>query len=196
MSRVLIKAIKDIPEAAELADINTTIAVAGLTNLTLKRYTNIVQNFINTTHVYPSTANRPGTILDVLTTEITTQRSNSKILYNLVMSQEANENAAFYLERVIDGVATELGSGLPAGSRFYGFATPKYDVNDKNSTMLQVNFSFLDNPGVQAGTQISYRVRFYANFVNTLTINRTLGDLNQATYERASSSVILQEITV
>jgi hypothetical protein len=196
MSRVAVNSIKAIPDSLAQASQNLDIIDPTVNTLDFIRYRNIVQNFVNTPHVYTGVNNRgSAVIINELTTSITTQRDNCKIMYNLFMSVETSHDQMFFLERVIGAGVVELGSGNPDGARAYGFSSGHYD-NNIASTMSQIYHKFLDQPNVPAGTTITYRVRFYSGVVHNLWLNRTTSDTNNNSHERGSSTVILEEVRV
>jgi len=196
MSRLIVNSIKSEPDSISQALDNLSLANPLIANLDENRYTNIVQNFVNFPDAFPGTTSRVGTEITHLRTTITTRTNNSKILYNLFLCCEVHWDTVFFIQRIIGGVTTEIGSGNPAGSSLYGFSAAHHDA-DNDSTLSQVTNKFLDQPNVPAGTSITYVLRFYATSATyTLGLNRTLNAANSFNYERGSSVVILEELVV
>lgn len=182
MTRTLLKTFKEIPETTEVTPI-----------LEQKGLIQITQNFVPTPHAYGGTTSRPGTIIGALDSSITTTYDNTSILYELSMSCEVHHDNVFVLQRIVNGVTTEIGSGLPAGGSAYGFAVSFYD-NNQASTPERISFRYLDTPNVVAGSSILYRVRYYGAANHTLALNRTLSGTTNLAHERSSSVVLLTEL--
>lgn len=169
-----------------------------LPNLNLGRGVgNVVQNFVPNNYNYNGSNTRPGVEISALRTNITTTVDNSRILWRLYMVFEVHQDNVFVLQRVANGVTTEIGSGNPAGSSAYGFAVAPYSHGgNNNSTPNFLDCVFLDEPNLPEGTNISYRIRRYGNNTGTFFLNRSANGRLDPAYERGSSSVILTEILV
>ena len=158
--------------------------------------TNVVQNHIVTESITPFNDNRANAAyIGPLATTITTRVDNSKVLYEAVISYEAQHDGAFILERSINGGANqEIGSALNPGNRFHGIAPIHFD-NNEESTMAQISIKFLDEPNAPAGANIQYFIRvFGTGSAGGFSLNRTLLDSNIGTMERATSTVLLKEV--
>jgi hypothetical protein len=195
MSRLLVNVLKSVPDSLNQAIDNLSIINPLVTNLDGARYTNIVQNFVNLPYSFTGTTSRVGTEITPLNTTITTRTNNSKIFYNLFICYEMQENNVFFLQRIINGVVTEIGSGDASSLRGYGFTSATYD-NNVDSTPAQSYLKFLDEPNVAAGTEINYVLRFYGNANHVLYLNRVANNADSFNYERGSSVVVLEEIVV
>ena len=155
----------------------------------------IVDNHVTMPYTYAYTATRASAVeLACLTTSIITKRDNTRISFDALINGEIFHESALILERVIDGVATEIGSHSDpnVGVRCYGIIGSTYDV-DYDTTMNQNKIQYIDAPEVSSGTEITYKIKIYGS-ANTARINRTVGDGNITTRERGTSNVRLQEI--
>ena len=176
-----------------------TLSAGSLTSLRPRTaFTNYTDATSYTTPVispgfpYNPNGRAAAVVLSVLTTSITPQSTSSKVLVQFNVSVETYYNTAFILERVDGATITELGvPSSPPSQQLYGIKIGPYDV-DSQSTMSILNISFLDSPN--STSSISYRLRAYAANESTVTINKSLLDLDTYQYSRASSQVILQEI--
>lgn len=193
MARSLIRTIKDVPD--EVAVVNNSISDLNLelNRIEKKGLINIVQNFVPASSSFSGTTSRTGVVISPLTTSITTKADNSKICYDLTLGFEMHYNTSFFIQRIVNGIATEIGShdASSASARAYGFATPSYD-NNVDSTLDQKGFKFIDTPNVPEGTLITYQLRFYGDN-HAFYLNRTFGGTNSINYERCSSCVLLSE---
>lgn len=148
----------------------------------------VIQNHVKTAHAYSA-----GSEIGVLTTSITLEEDNSKVLYNLNISHEIHWDIVFVLQRRINsGGWTEIGSGNANSSNYTGFLNPVYDQNN-DSTPQSQSKSYLDSPNASAGDTITYRI-FTRGGNYTLYLNRAQSGSSAGNYERASSSVILTEV--
>lgn len=147
-----------------------------------------------TAETYTTPTSRGSAVeITQLTTSITPQASTSKVLVQFNISCEVPVRAAFILERVIGGTATELGVPTTPGSRIYGIKVQPWDADNTFSQSI-VPISFVDSPGSTAA--VTYRIKVYANGAYTFALNRTITDTDSTNYTRATSQVILQEILV
>lgn len=155
----------------------------------------VVDNHITMPYTYAYTNIRDSAVeIDCLTTSIITKRDNTRIAFNALINGEIFQDSAFILERVVEGVATEIGSHSDpnVGVRYYGIIGSAYDP-DNNSTMNQNQIQYIDTPEVASGTEITYKIKIYGT-ANTAYINRTVNAGNVTTYERGTSNIRLQEI--
>jgi hypothetical protein len=193
MVRTLIKTIKDIPDAVTVVNNAVNSSNLELNRIEKKGLLNIVQNFVPASSSFSGTTSRIGVVIIPLTTTIVTSANNSKICYDLTIGFEMHHDTSFFIQRIISGVITEIGShdAASAGARGYGFITPSFDA-DVNSTLDQKGFKFIDQPNVLAGTTITYQIRFYGNN-HAMYLNRVAGASNAINFERCSSCVLLTE---
>lgn len=197
---------------------NTT--VAGTLDVTGKLtypYPQVVMNNVITAQQYScppinttdatQTKAHAGTI-SLLDTTINPRYSTSKILVTfsfagectqLDFGAEVGENTMFLLYRVVSGVETELTTSASSGARQYGFKCAGFD-NNEITTVSNYNFVYLDSPATTSA--VTYRLKFWdrrgqnANrlfFHLNQTYNDGTGQPVDASYERTTSQVILQE---
>lgn len=194
MARLAVNTIKDIPDSLVQASNNIEIINPLVTNLDESRYTNIVQNLVNTPFSFTGTASRANaTTITPLTTTIVTVKSNARIYISMFVSLETHWDNVFYVTSSVNG-GTEselITKGLSA--RNFGFTSAQYD-NNSDSTMGQISFKWVHETTSNAGDTITYRLRFYSGVAHSLWLNQTQNATNSAAYERASSVVILEEI--
>lgn len=195
MARELVKNIKETPD--ELAVVNNAVNQVNLdlNRIEKKGLLNIVQKFVPASSSITGTTGRTGALVTSLTTSITTTANNSKICYDLTLGFEMHHDNCFFIQRVIGGTITEIGShnAVSAGARLYGFVTPTYD-NDVATTLDQKGFKIIDSPNVVAGTTITYQIRFYGTAAHILYLNRVASSAaDDIAYERCSSCVVITE---
>ncbi len=139
------------------------------------------------------------TALTDFSIDITPKYSNSKFLIMVRWNGEHSVygnvyNSIFGLQRN----GTQIGNQSdPSGTTMNGLATSSlsYEGSDANSTLETMNLFYYDNPGVTAGTTLTYRVSFLTETTETLYTNRTVGWTGQSQgYELATSGIVVQEI--
>lgn len=167
---------------------NITMSGGALNTLRPKiEFTNYTDAVVYTTPTVRGSAIE----ITQLTTSITPQTATSKVLVQFNISCEVPVRTAFILERVIGGVATELGVPTTPQSRIYGIKVQPWDADNTFSQSI-IPISFVDSPASTAA--VTYRVKVYSNGAYTFALNRTITDANTTDYTRATSQVILQEI--
>lgn len=202
MARELIKRIKDISDTVITTNSIISEGTEQFNIVSKKGLLNVVQNFVPGSALITGSsltnANRSSAPeITQLRTSITTSANNSKIMYDLILRGESNQDVVFYIQRVVGVTVTEIGSSdaSSAGSRPYGFASQRYD-NEFTNTSSSLIFKFFDSPNVPSGTLVQYRVRFY-NYSgiapHSFALNGTLGTTDGVTFERVSSTLILSE---
>lgn len=143
----------------------------------------------------PSISANTDTPLTDLTVNITPASASSVI----------HLQAHIFLEFGVDGSntynhtffffrdTTKLGQAA-YGSRNVGIsmATRTYDQPDDNSTPEIVRYDYFDTPATTS--TITYKCGVHALTADTLAINRTIGDLDNAAYERGISFISATEI--
>lgn len=194
MSKQIVKVISDNPASAQECLDNSNVFLSSVNSELRKGLLSISQNIVRGSYTYAGTSSRTGTIIAILTTSITTTVNQSRILINLNINADTDINNIFFLERVVGATVTEIGSGTVNGVRRNGFATAPYD-QDTSSTPDQIPFIFFDTPNQIAGTNVSYRIKFYGN-TQTLFLNRSLTDSDVPAHERTSSYMILTEVGI
>ena len=150
-------------------------------------------NYTDVASFTTPTVRGSATEITQLTTSITPQSSTSKVLVQFNISCEVPVRSAFILERVIGGIATELGIPTTPGSRIYGIRIQPWDSDNTFSPSI-VPICFVDSPASTAA--VTYRVKVYSNGAYTFALNRSTNDDNTTNGTRATSQVILQEILV
>ena len=116
----------------------------------------------NNTGVSSATGGGVSGILDV---DITPKITGSKIWLQSHIFGEADAdnvwNTVFFFWRSVDNTHTKLKSaitGRTAGATGISMATKTASFTDDNSTPEILNMQYFDNHGVNAGTQITYKV--------------------------------------
>jgi hypothetical protein len=178
----------------ETLTIGSNMFVSGGALNTLRPRTSFTNYESTATYNVPN-VRANAVVLSALNTDITPQATSSKILVQFNFSCEVNYMTAFILERVDGAVVTPLGVPASPGTyRTYGTKVMPFDAEDDNSTQSNIVISFLDSPS--STSTLTYRVRAYGLGNYVLGLNRTIGDVDQYGYTRATSQVILQEILV
>lgn len=172
-----------ITAANVIQDLTNVISKAAENERVAKNWT---QNHVTATASYgPST----DTELTGLASTINNVANASavEITASIAIERVSAENSCLYIER--NGI--EIGSAPSAGSRPNGLLPMLYDAENA-STMTVVSFTFIDtNP--DAGTN-AYTFHIRGSSSQTAFLNRTITDADGATYERATSTIILKEL--
>jgi hypothetical protein len=182
---------------ASSGDIEEITVGTGLTlsagSLTSLRPRTAFTNFEGTSTYTVSNVRASAVVITPLTTEITPQFNTSKVLVQFNFSGEIIYTSAFILERVDGATVTPLGvPSSPGSNRIYGTKVAPFDA-DNGSTQFNMAISFLDSPATT--NTISYRLRVYCSAASAaFALNRSIDDVDQNFYMRATSQVILQEI--
>lgn len=143
----------------------------------------------------PSIAATTSTALTDLTVNITPASASSVIHLQAHIFLEFGTdnlnpyNHTFFFYRD----STKLGHAT-AGSRNVGIsaATRTYEQVDDNSTPLIARYDYFDTP--ETTSQITYKCGVHMQGADTLAINRTIGDTDNAAYERGISFISATEI--
>jgi hypothetical protein len=123
-----------------------------------------------------------------LSIAITPSSSSSKIFVQVTMSTGNNAGEAMMLRLMRD--STAIGVGDAAGSRIQvtnGF----YNANGDN--MNTTAMSFLDSPATTSAT--TYKVQIRGTGANTMAVNRSSNDTNNATTSRGVSTITVYEVS-
>lgn len=124
-----------------------------------------------------------------LRTSITIQKDASDVKVTMMISYDRANNAVFRITR--NGVDIFQNTEASPGARYIGVASVNWD-SDGSSTLQSQTIQFLDRNVGDAGA-FEYRIHVEGGSAS-FALNRTIGDGNGASYERASSFVMLEEI--
>ena len=139
--------------------------------------------------------------LDDFNVTITSTVANSKFLVSCNFTGEPNfedYHVGIRIQRTIGGSVSPIFVGADAGSRttVLGMSNQGYHNNDSNSTCASNSFSnLLDTPNQSAGTAIKYAV-YIAHLTGSsnYALNRTWGNTDAASHERAFSTITVMEV--
>ena len=180
-------------------------AEAGLNTLTLPASTGTValtsdipapvtavQTHLTTTSSQSNTANVRTNISGLnatITPSTTSKRIKITIRWNGEHSGGVNYNQLFGIKRD----TTDIGNPAAAGSRPVGMAIIAVNyLNDATSTPDSATYTYIDSPATTSATT------YHATYLNvnsgTLYNQRTVADSDNASYERLTSNIILEEI--
>jgi len=139
--------------------------------------------------------------LDDFNVTITSTVANSKFLVSCNFTGEPNFDdyeLGIRIQRTISGSVSPIFVGATAGSRtsVLGMSNQGYHSSDNNSTCASNSFSnLLDTPNQSAGTAIKYAVYIaHLNGSSNYALNRTWGNSDSRTHERAFSSMTVMEV--
>ena len=139
--------------------------------------------------------------LDDFNVTITSTVANSKFLVSCNFSGEPNFDdyeLGIRIQRTIGGSVSPIFVGATAGSRtpVLGMSNQGYHNVDSNSTIASNSFSnLLDTPNQSAGTAIKYAVYIaHLNGSSNYALNRTWGNTDSRTHERAFSNMTVMEV--
>jgi hypothetical protein len=126
---------------------------------------------------------------------ITPTSVNSKILITVKWHGEFSSDAEVY--NTIWGLrrnGQQIGMPLSSGARRSGItvAVVSYFAADNTSTAEALYFSYLDSPATTLG--VTYQLTCLPRTAITLYQNRTVADIDNASYERGVSSITLVEV--
>lgn len=124
-----------------------------------------------------------------LSASITPKFASSKILVQVVMSVNADQNNTTAMFKLLRG-STEIGLGDTAGSRLRS-AFPRVGSSAANS--INVVSDFFDSPATTSATTYKIQVRTEVNG-NSVHINRSTSDGDSAVASRSISTITLMEI--
>jgi len=167
-----------------------------------KRGAGAILQVVNTHVTAASSVSMNGnefTNLSVINTSITPSSTSSKILVNMYLMGEGNDNDSNFITRVerdISGgtTGTRLG-GVDSGSRLGCFqaVTEAHDSGNTGSTTTYIQFSnYLDSPNTTSACTYKLFIRNDSN--RTWYINRTVSDPDNASGERGHSFCTLMEV--
>jgi hypothetical protein len=181
-------------------------AEAGLNTLTLPASTGTValtsdipapvtavQTHLTTTSSQSNTANVRTNISGLnatITPSTTSKRIKITIRWNGEHSNSSNYNQLFGIKRD----TTDVGNPAAAGSRSVGMAifAQGFTGADADSTPDSATYTYIDSPATTSATT------YHATYLNvnsgTLYNQRTVADSDNASYERLTSNIILEEI--
>lgn len=175
------------------ATLASTVAVTGTLTAGGTTWPQLIFTNTTTPLTYNTTTTRPGTNVVDLNTTITPRSTNSKILVTFRLSCHESTNFArnvYIVQRLVNGVETEVLTGQSQGNRPYGIAAVGYD--NASSTTINDTIVVVDSPSTTAAC--TYKLYVYnANTADVFYLNRTDDDVNDSLHERTSSSCILQE---
>jgi hypothetical protein len=124
-----------------------------------------------------------------LSAVITPKFSNSKILVQVAMSVNANQDATTAMFKLLRD-STEIGLGDTAGSRIRT-ALPR--VGSTNANSVSVVSNFLDTPA--ATSPIIYKIQWKSEISgNPIWVNRSNFDADNTSTARSISTITLMEI--
>ena len=149
---------------------------------------------VTTTSSQSLTANTPAEITDFSVT-LTPQSANSKFL---LMANWNGEGTSTNFHETVFGFKRDssyIGNPAAAGARNTGrgVVSQGYPGFNTDSTMDSWDGQYLDEPNTT--NTITYKVFIKSKFTQTLYNNRTVIDSDSEGYERATSSLIILEIT-
>ena len=145
---------------------------------------NIVQKHVAAPTLYAASTDRHIAALD----KSIHIAAGSRVRITVNMAYERQHNAMFYLKRG----STEIGSSASEGHRFKGLIPVAHDV-DLTTTMASLTLDYIDSPALTAAGRVTYSVHVRGGN-HKFALNRTVSDANIDYCERATSTVILEEI--
>ena len=180
-------------------------AEAGLNTLTLPASTGTValtsdipapvtavQTHLTTTSSQSNTANVRTNISGLnatITPSTTSKRIKITIRWNGEHSNNINYNQVFGIKRD----TTDIGNPAAAGVRPVGMAIVAVNyLSDATSTPDSATYTYIDSPATTSAT--TYHATYLNKVAGTLYNQRTVTDGDNASYERLTSNIILEEI--
>ena len=180
-------------------------AEAGLNTLTLPASTGTValtsdipapvtavQTHLTTTSSQSITANTRANISGLnatITPSTTSKRIKITIRWNGEPSSSVNYNQVFGIKRD----TTDIGNPAAAGVRPVGMAIVAVNyLSDATSTPDSATYTYIDSPATTSAT--TYHATYLNKAAGTLYNQRTVTDGDNASYERLTSNIILEEI--
>jgi len=189
------------------ATAGTALVAPGSTSITvpsvngtldrLERAGNILQvkeTYLDTAFSVSYTA-YTDTDVTGLSVSLTPAATTSKVLIFVRLNQELNHIASQQTILNLKRGSTFVGRAAAAGSRptgLQGTSMGYYSSGDANSTMENNYFHFLDSPGT--ASSITYQVSMFTESGSIMYVNRTVGDYDNQSYERLTSSILAMEI--
>jgi hypothetical protein len=124
-----------------------------------------------------------------LSASITPTSATSKILVLSTVSAAGNNATCGYYLKLLRG-STDIFIGDAAGSRT---RVTGANINSDNNFFNTNGFTFLDSPATTSST--TYKFQIATSFgTNTIGVNRSVNDTDNATIGRGPSSIVLMEI--
>ena len=180
-------------------------AEAGLNTLTLPASTGTValtsdipapvtavQTHLTTTSSQSTSANTRTNISGLnatITPSTTSKRIKITIRWNGEHSNNINYNQVFGIKRD----TTDIGNPAAAGVRPVGMAIVAVNyLSDATSTPDSATYTYIDSPATTSAT--TYHATYLNKVAGTLYNQRTVTDGDNASYERLTSNIILEEI--
>jgi len=180
-------------------------AEAGLNTLTLPASTGTValtsdipapvtavQTHLTTTSSQSVSANVRTNITGLnatITPSTTSKRIKITIRWNGEHSNNVNYNQVFGIKRD----TTDIGNPAAAGVRPVGMAIVAVNyLSDATSTPDSATYTYIDSPATTSAT--TYHATYLNKAAGTLYNQRTVTDGDNASYERLTSNIILEEI--
>ena len=150
------------------------------------------------TDIVVSNGTASGTGSGLLDVNITPKITGSKIWLQCNWTGEFSNAANVYNHMFFFWRnTTKLANTEPSpGNRQIGIspATLTYDQSDGTSTLEHLFMQYFDTHGINAGTQITYKLGLICYAAGTLYTNRTDTDTNTNTRERGVSSLVAIEL--
>tara|TARA_R100000808_G_scaffold20195_1_gene43722 strand:+ start:22 stop:720 length:699 start_codon:yes stop_codon:yes gene_type:complete len=134
-----------------------------------------------------STAASSYTDLTGITLDITPSATSSKILVMTQLSMAATNGGQPTLQLLRDSTPLNLGAAASSRTR----ATTTF-FTEASWEMTPVSIIYLDSPS--STSALTYKVQGFAAGSNTIYLNRSVDDADDAAYYRAGSSIVLMEI--
>ena len=162
-------------------------------NKTIVAPVTTVQTHLNTASSQSNTANVRTNISGLnatITPSTTSKRIKVTVRWNGEYSSTVNYDATFGIKRD----AIDIGNPAAAGSRNVGIAiiSQGYWAADADSTPDSAMYSYIDSPATTSAT--TYHATFMQRTTGTLYNQRTVTDSNTISFERLTSTIILEEI--
>lgn len=145
------------------------------------------------TYTYPA-GTSTGTIIPDLNLSITPYFATSKVLVQYNIAFEVDHNTVFRLFRSINGAAdVEIGKNSSDANYWSGIWNTGYDA-DNASTPRQNHYMYLDSPATNLPIAYKLMIQSSTTTGSTFYLNRSVSSAGAASYEVATSHVLLQEI--
>ena len=130
-----------------------------------------------------------------LSVNITPTSSSNKIL--ILVQANIGASVGYDMKTRLMRDSTPIHIGDAAGNRPRVTTTITQTYGDNaNYNADQANIVFLDSPGVQAPTSVTYKIQMASYASNTVYINQNGADLNTSEYDgRGASSITVMEVS-
>ena len=125
-----------------------------------------------------------------LSVSITPTSASNKILVTgyIMIGNNTNNSVGAYVTLLRD--STAIGIGDTAGSR--SRITADISATSNSSLQGSVAFQFLDSPATTSAT--TYKLQIRSQTANTLAVNRSITDSDDANHTRAVSTITVMEV--